>query len=148
MSYMKDWNENLLLLMVDTTQDERKQKYIRTILLERFNGAVDVFGLYKKLKNRQGKSSDIIWNAIACALSRESFIVEVSMVEQILQEMPMEYLAIVSTTCRNQYISARAKVICAGKQEEYEKEIGIYDDTYIKYQMDEEILRMEKRRMK
>lgn len=126
MSY-KEYDDKLLMLLLETTNSSQTRKYIESILLERFSKLRDVGSLYKIIKSRGSKTSDVLWTAIAMVLSTDKYMVDVTLIDEIFESMPMNDLAIISNYSSSEELKEKARTICYKKQEEYEKEIGIYD---------------------
>jgi len=146
MGYMKDWNEELLLLISEGTCDEKMKRYIKSILMERYNEQRNISALYRKMKQNEFTRNDIIWNRIALTIAAGNYLVIADDFNKILENMPMEYLAIIATSNADEVTRTCARNICYKKQEEYEKEIGIYDKGHeLKYDLK---LRRERRKIK
>lgn len=134
---MKNWNDDALLIVAEQTDNERTKKYIESILVERFNKSKSIIELYQKMKRNQNTRNDILWSSITGILTSDRLLIDTVFLETILKEMPMDYLALVAVCAKNDYIKALAREIGHAKQEEYEKEIGIYDNIAEKYSKDE-----------
>ena len=127
MSYMKEFDDNLLLLLAQNSKNDGMQRYIKSILHERYMSSRNVSELYKKMKRNESVRNDIIWSSIANIIGSGSYLVLSDDLDEMLKSMPMEYLAIISTSNIDEVLRTKARELCYKKQEEYEKEIGIYD---------------------
>lgn len=127
MSYMKDWDSDLLLLLSEQSNNDKMKSYIKSILNEKYLQEKNVSALYRKMRKNANMRNDILWNSISRIIASGNYLVLQSELDEILNNMPMEYLAIISTSGTDEVMRTRAREICYAKQIEYEKEIGIYD---------------------
>ena len=127
MGNMENWNEDLLLLISEGNPGDGIQKYIKLVLMDRYSEQRNISALYRKMKPNSDARNDILWNSIALTIAAGNYLVVAEDYNKILEGMPMEYLALIATSDTDVMTRTCARNICYKKQEEYEKEIGIYD---------------------
>ena len=127
MGNMENWNEDLLLLISEGNPGDGIQKYIKLVLMDRYSEQRNISALYRKMKPNSDTRNDILWNSIALTIAAGNYLVVAEDFNKILEGMPMEYLALIATSNADEMTRTCARNICYKKQEEYEKEIGIYD---------------------
>ena len=128
----KDYDDKLLMLLLESTHDDKMQKYIESILLERYSDFRDIGSLYRRINKSKVRTENMLWTSIAVIIASGKFICDVSLLNEIIENMPMNDLAIISNSdLTDKKLMEYAKIVCYRKQEEYEREIGIYDKGHL-----------------
>lgn len=143
---MRNWNDEALLIVAEQTPDELMKRAIKSILIERYSKGISLNDLYRKLKRGQNIRNDILWSSIMTRFMQDHILVEITRLDEMFENMPMDYLAIIACSSPNEYIRQFAAQIGHAKQEVYEREIGIYDKTAEKFELDEIEMKLEMRK--
>ena len=116
--------------------------------MEKYDDNYPISRLFYKIKDGKSNRNDILWTVITMKLLKDNLLIDLKVLNEVLYEMPMDYLAIVAVSSMNEYIRYLSSKIGHDKQEEYEKENEIYNKTYEKFYLDEKEIIIEKRLQK